>query len=167
MRLKHFSNKLLILALWSSFHVNAFAQPAASFDAGVVNRFYQLELQLIKTGTGFTPPVASRALGYTGLALYESVVPGISTYQSGDGIINGLGPNAITNPGSGPYHWPTSANNALATIIDSLYGNASPANKTLIRNLKDSFNLVFQSTIPMTNYNNSVAFGTQVAQDVF
>jgi uncharacterized repeat protein (TIGR01451 family) len=143
------------------------AQNASTYNSFVVNRYYQLELQLIPTTSGFTPPVASRAIGYTGMALYESVVKGIPTYQSADGILNGLGPNAITDAGAGPYHWPTAANNALANVIDSLFGNANAANKALIRNLKDSINTALQSQIPAANYNNSVAFGTQVAQDVF
>jgi uncharacterized repeat protein (TIGR01451 family) len=147
--------------------MTAHAQNAAIFNASVVNSYYKLELQLIKTTSGFTPPVASRAIGYTGLALYEAVVPGIPTYQTSDGVLNGMGPNAITDPGAGPYHWPTVANNALATVIDSLFGNATAANKLLIRNLKDSFNLVFQGQIPTATYTNSLAFGTQVANDVF
>lgn len=147
------------------FHISA--QDAATYDAFVATRYFNLELQLIKTTAGFSPPVASRALGYSGLALYESVVPGIPTYQSGDGIINGLGPGAITDPGSGPYHWPTVANNALGLIIDSLFGNASATNKLLIRNLKDSFNLAFQGQILVGTYANSVAFGQAIGTDVY
>ncbi len=158
---------LSVLGMWFFVSNLVHAQQASTYDAFVPNRYFGLELQLIKTVSGFSPPVASRALGYTGLALYEAVVPGIPTYQSGDGTVNGLGPNAITDPGSGPYHWPTVANNALGTIIDSLFGNASAANKALIRNLKDSLNTAFQSTIPPATYAQSAAFGTQVAQDVF
>jgi uncharacterized repeat protein (TIGR01451 family) len=146
-----------------------FAQNASTYNGYLAQRYYQLELQLIKTSTGigWSPPVVSRALGYTGLALYESVVPGMPTYQSADGILNGLGPNAITDPGAGPYHWPTSANNALGTLIDSLYGNVTAINKALIRDLKDSFNTAFLSQIPTATYNNSVAFGSAIAADVY
>jgi uncharacterized repeat protein (TIGR01451 family) len=163
----HSTRFALGLILLCFLRQTSWAQQTATYDAFVPNRYYQLELQLIRSVSGFSPPVASRALGYTGLALYESVVPGMPDYQSGDGIIHGLGPNAITNPGAGPYHWPTVANNAMATIIDSLFGNASPTNKSLIRNLKDSINTVFQGQVALSIYTQSVTFGTQVANNVF
>jgi uncharacterized repeat protein (TIGR01451 family) len=163
----HQALRLFFLGLlFSSFNL-LYAQNAATFDGYLAERYFQLELQLIKTGVGFTPPVASRAIGYTGLALYESVVPGIPTYKSTDGILNGLGPNAITNPGTNPYHWPTVANNALGTLIDSLFGNANPTNKQLIRDLKDSFNMAFSTQVVAATYSNSVIFGSVIAADVF
>ena len=60
----------------------ATAQTAYDENANVPHKYYELSLKLIKETPGFTPPVASRALGYTGLCLYESVVHGMPNYQS-------------------------------------------------------------------------------------
>jgi hypothetical protein len=38
------------------------------YPAGVATAWFTLQLQLIKETPGFTPPVASRALGYSGVA---------------------------------------------------------------------------------------------------
>lgn len=142
------------------------AQSVAQYSSEVAIKHYQLALQLVKTTPGFTPPVVSRALGYTGLTLYEAMVPGMSDYQSADGIIVGLGPGAITDR-SGSYHYPTVANNALATIIDSLFANTSAANRTLLHNLRDSLNAVYQTQTTVAIYSNSLAFGQTIAQDIF
>jgi uncharacterized repeat protein (TIGR01451 family) len=143
------------------------AQNVSQYSSEVAVKYYKLSLELIKTTPGFSPPVASRALGYTGLTLYEAMVPGIPSYQSSDGILNGLGPGAITDPSTAPYHYPTVANNALALIIDSLYANTTAANKTLLNNLRDSLNTVYQGQTTAAIYNNSLAFGQAVANDVF
>ncbi|MBK8023007.1 MAG: hypothetical protein IPK19_16680 [Chloroflexi bacterium] len=53
-------------------------------------------------------------LAYTGIALYESIVPGMPEYQSLAGQLNGLDP--LPQPSSGSdYHWAAVANSALAT----------------------------------------------------
>lgn len=143
------------------------AQNASQYSAEVAVKYYDLSLKLIKTTPGFSPPVASRALGYTGLALYEAVVPGIPDYQSSDGILNGLGPSAVTDPTTAPYHYPTVANNALAMVIDSLYANTTVANKTILHNLRDSLNTVYQGQTTATIYANSLAYGQAVATDIF
>lgn len=154
-----------LLLLYTPLYMNA--QNAAQYSSDIAVKYYNLSLQLIKTTPGFSPPVASRALGYTGLTLYESVVSGIPTYQSADGILNGLGPNAITDPTTAPYHYPTVVNNALAMVIDSLYANTTAANKTLLNNLRDSLNTVYQAQTSPSIYNNSLTFGQAIATDVF
>ena len=59
--------------------VNALAQakPASAYSSGVVYDWYYLDFQLIQQTPGFSPPVAARARGYLGLALYEAVGPGM------------------------------------------------------------------------------------------
>jgi hypothetical protein len=46
--------------------------PATDFDATVPTAWFDLQLKLVKETPGFTPPVAGRVFGYTGVALYES-----------------------------------------------------------------------------------------------
>jgi hypothetical protein len=56
----------------------------------VATEWYQLFLTLTKETPGFTPPVAARAFGYCGIALYEGMVPGAGQATSLQGQINGL-----------------------------------------------------------------------------
>lgn len=161
-----FSPKHVLFVCLLTISYFAQAQGTSQYSSDVAVKYYNLSLTLIKTTPGFSPPVASRALGYTGLALYEAVVPGIPTYQSAEGILNGLVPGAVTDP-SGSYHYPTVANNALALIIDSLYANTGATNKTTLHNLRDSLNAVYQVQTSPAIYANSVAFGQAVANDIF
>jgi hypothetical protein len=60
----------------------------SEFNANIDSR--GTDLQLIKSTPGFAPPVAACTLGYTSLALYESLVYGIPINQSLVGQVNGL-----------------------------------------------------------------------------
>jgi hypothetical protein len=157
--------KILLLALIGSM-TTVKAQNADQYDADVPNHYLGFTLKLTKEGTGFTPPVASRAWGYTGLALYEAVVPGIPSQTSTVGAIPEL--NTITTPDANAnYHWPTVANNALAAIIDSLWANASVLNKDSLHDIRDYYNTVFEGQIAAQDYADSKAFGEAIANDIF
>ena len=72
----------------------------------VANAYFDLAIKMTKETPGFTPPVAARAYGYTGVTLYESVVGGMSEYESLQGKINGLSAGALPNSEKGKeYHW--------------------------------------------------------------
>jgi PAP2 superfamily len=138
------------------------AQNAYGYDSQVAQDWFNRELYLIRNGAGFTPPVASRALGYSGLALYEALVGGMPNRSSLESQLTGL---TVTDPAPGVnYHWPTVANNCMATIIDSLWGNASAALKDSIHSLRDSYNAMYMS---QTDYAASKALGEAVALDVY
>jgi hypothetical protein len=96
------------------------APPAAStFDSAVPRAWFELALTLTRTTPGFTPPVASRAFAYEGIALYEAVVPGIAGHRSLRGLVHGL--IVLPElPHDANVHWPSAANAALAFMMRSL-----------------------------------------------
>jgi len=51
-------------------------------SAQVAHSWFTLQLQFIKADGNFTPPVASRSLGYAGITLYETVVGKMPQYHS-------------------------------------------------------------------------------------
>ena len=56
------------------------------FDAEVPTEWFDVARTLVQSTPGLTPPVAARAFGYTGIALYESVVARLpSTSVTGQG----------------------------------------------------------------------------------
>ncbi|HNL05950.1 MAG TPA: phosphatase PAP2 family protein [Chitinophagales bacterium] len=157
----------IVLICSAFFSLYSQAQNADTYNADVLVKYHDFALKLIRVTPGFTPPVASRALGYIGLGSYESIVQGIPTYQTADGVLLGLGPNAITDPVGTDYHYPTVANNALVYLVDSLFANMSTANRTALYNLRDSLNTVYQSQTTPTKYSNSVTWGGAIGVDVF
>jgi membrane-associated phospholipid phosphatase len=114
------------------------AAPAASaYSANVATEWFMLALQLTQQTPGFSPPVASRALAYLGLALYESTAPGVPGAASLAGQLNELSSLPWAQPDEA-LHWPTVANAALAAMTRLMYSNASAENKARIDLLERS-----------------------------
>ncbi|MSQ08302.1 MAG: phosphatase PAP2 family protein [Dehalococcoidia bacterium] len=93
-----------------------------------------------------SPPEASRIFAYTGVALYESVVPGMPGNQSLAGQLNGL--PEIPQPKSGEaYHWPTIADASIAAVLDGLFAGAAPSTKEELARLKIDNGRMFAGTV--------------------
>ncbi len=128
--------------------------------------WYQLEFKLIKETPGFSPPVAARALAYTGVALHEAVIWSERYGRSLSGQLNGL--SAVPRPVTGKrYNWEIVANSAMADIIRSLYPNASAANLLLIAALDSTNKAAASGSCGQDEISRSVGFGKQVAAAVY
>jgi hypothetical protein len=166
----------VLLALVSAFALSACEDDPTSpstvfpsadtYSADVPLAWGELSLTLTKETPGFTPPVASRAFGYLGLALYEALVPGMPGYQSLAGRVNRLDPLSEAEFGDG-YHWPTVANSALATMARYLYPNATPDNLVAIDHLEEQFAGAFASTVDGDVFTRSVTRGRTTADAIF
>ena len=136
---------------------------ADTYAADVATKWADAELLLIKNGAGFTPPVAARAIAYSGVALYEAVVPGLPAYQSLAGQLTNLG--TLPQPDAGQrYNWAVAANAAEALMIKNLFGNARVTQRATLDSLETALNLPFRTA---AEFDRSVKFGQQVAQAVF
>ena len=94
------------------------------YDAAVPDAHAQMLLRLVTSTPGFTPPVVSRVMGYFGVALYESLVPGMPGYRSLHRLLTGF-PLIAETPRSS-MHWPTVANHALGTVVRGLFPTGAP-----------------------------------------
>ena len=68
----------------------------AEYSSDVVLDWVELTLKLTEETDGFTPPVAARVYGYSGLALYESVRHGMPGYRSLEGQLSSF--SSVTFP---------------------------------------------------------------------
>ncbi len=137
-----------------------------NYSGEVSAKWFDLELQLIKTTPGFTPPVASRALGYTGVALYESLVPGMGNYVS---LKSKLG-FAYSLPATDlntNYFWPAVANAAMKSIISNIFISTGTENKSSVNNLYNEWHEMFTTQITTEDLARSVAYGETVANIIF
>jgi hypothetical protein len=151
-----FPSRLLALSAWPS---------ASAYTAEVPLRWFELALELVRTTPGFSPPVASRAFGYAGVALYEALVPGMPGRGSLAGQLNDLG--RPPGPSDRAYHWPTVANRALASILRSLFPTAVAESAAAIDELERRFASSAQTVLPLGIYRRSVARGEEVATHLF
>ena len=135
-------------------------------DADVATRWFDLALDLVRDTPGFTPPVASRAFGYLGVTLYESVAPGLDGYVSLAGQLNGLAPLPAPDPDE-RYHWPSVANSALAETSSRLLGEASPEAQGKIDGLEKTLARRFARDADAETLERSAAQGRAVAEAVY
>lgn len=154
----------LLTLLFTGFALTA--QDASEYPCTVVNDHSELLLEMVKTTPGFTPPVAARAFGYIGLTLYESVQPGMPANSSFDGILNEL--DNVPQPEDATIlHWPTVANNSIASVVELLFSNASDDNLATLNMIKDNYNAEFSAEISADSFNESVAYGEAVANHIY
>jgi hypothetical protein len=127
---------------------------------------YSCSKKLIKTTPGFGPGPSGRSFAYFGLTMYESILPGMPSYQS---LFLQLAGNSSfpSYKHAKEYYWPASVNAAMAQIIKSLFANTSDANKATIDSLEDAFTAKFYGKASGDELQRSVGFGKEVATVIF
>lgn len=138
------------------------ARTANEFDSEVVVEWYALIKTLTTETQGYTPPVAARAFGYTGVALYEAVVSGIPNRTSLSGKLNELRTNLVLD-GTKTYHWPSVANETLAAMTQHFYANTSQERLDAIAALEAKFKGRFLAENGQEIYDSSTDLATMVS----
>ncbi len=148
--------------------INGHLQQTKTFSSEVVQQWLNRQLAMFRLplppGTG--APSADRAFAYTGIALYEAVVPGMPAYQSLSGQLTGLPAMPETEPGKA-YHWAASANAALAAISRSLFATTALSNKTAMDDLEAQLQAQYATEVDAMTLQRSINFGRAVAQIVW
>ena len=136
-----------------------------TFSSDVAIDWITMQMRLMRaSGQGNTPLI--RLYAYTGVALYESVVGGMPAFQSVASQLNGLSGLPETQHGFA-YHWPSTANAAMALINKKLFPTASAANQAAIDSLENALKAQYQDDADAATIDRSIAFGKAVAQKVF
>jgi len=138
------------------------------YPSDVVISWLNMQLNMLRVPmpVGVSAPDASRALAYCGIALYETVEPGMPTYQTLSGQLNGLPSIPVTEPGMA-YHWPAAANAALAYMNRHLFPLASAENQTAMDNLENQLQNTYANEVDAATLQLSIGFGRSVAEIVF
>jgi hypothetical protein len=109
--------------------------PSASDD--VLRQWYRLSLALIRHTPTYSPPVASRALAYLGIAAYEAVASGSPDLGPLAGQLNGLEPLPVRNQDL-VYDDAVVLHAALASMVRSLFANTGPSGQQAMSRLVQS-----------------------------
>ena len=147
-------------ALNHTFPTNAYSQEVAI-------RWIDMQLELMRTSSPFIgglPP--SRVFAYAGIALYESVVPGMPAYQSLSGQLTGMPVMPAIVKGLS-YHWPACAHAALATMNRNFFPNASDGSKVAMNALEEELNTMYKTEAGEEVFQRSIKFGKAIAQLIF
>ncbi len=138
-----------------------------NYSSEVAFKWMDMHLRLYRTNAtpvGGLPP--QRYFGYSAIALYESVVPGMPAYNSLSGQLTDMPAMPETLHGHA-YHWPTCGNAALAAMTRNFFPNTSVANKASIDSLENALNSAYQTEVTNDVFQRSVDFGKAVALLVF
>jgi hypothetical protein len=142
------------------------ATSADTYDHHVTTAWADMAVELIRGASGFTPPVASRALGYLGVTLWEAAAPGIPGARSLAGQLNGLETLPLPAPGE-EYSWPLVVNSAAAAILHKLFAEASAQQHSAINGLERSIAIRYRALAPRDVRDRSRQFGQQLADAIF
>lgn len=146
--------------------VSAVSPSAKVYSGAVACKWNDMTLQLIRSTSGFTPPVASRALGYSNLAAYEAVVPGISDHRSVQSALN-LSYTLPDTDVKQRYNWALCSNAAYYQSVRLLFANTSMTNKSRIDSLYLTLKTELGTTEAADVITRSDNYGIAVADQVF
>ena len=132
------------------------------YDASVAIAWFELAAQLVEAER-WSPPVASRAFGIAGVALYETLVPGMRGARALAGQLRDW-PGAVQ--ARGPCHWPTVVNAAMASTWRGLFAGAAPATMARLEALARDTAAGFAAPLPPGIEARSVAQGETVSRAV-
>lgn len=139
-----------------------------NYSSEVSQKWHDLQLRILRLPLGSNPYGlnGNRYFAYCGIALYESVVPGMPGFQSLQGQLNNMPVMPTTESGKA-YHWPACANAALAFLNKNFYTNVSMSTKASMDSLEIALNAEYQFQVSPEIFQRSSAFGTTVAQRIF
>lgn len=140
-------------------------QPIASnTNAQVAVDWMEAYRQVVKS-EGKNPPQASRIYAYAGIAVYESVVPGMQGYQSLQGQLSGL--DKLPKPAMfGQLDYAAIVNEAMYQTAVKLFGTIKPENTVVIEDLHTKYFKADVKRVFAPVLQNSVDFGKMVASAI-
>ncbi len=137
----------------------------SEFTSNSLNEWIKLNLDLVKTTPGYTPPVASRAFGYIGVGLYETVAPGVPNSKSMVGQLNGL--SSLPSPDyTKEYDWKIATDAYFENILPLFFPTAIAAEKDSINVLVNK-NKGNNGAVKADVVTRSQEFGKAIAKAIF
>jgi len=112
------------------------------------------------------PPPAARAMGYLGVAMYQSVVQGIPDGHSLEGQLKDFNNLPKADPEK-EYDWNTVMNNAAYIVCDQGLSRYMGPNTPNLKNLRDKMNHKQDSILANPDvFNRSKEYGEQIGNAV-
>lgn len=142
-------------------------EPIPSIDASEVTVLWgKMTLNVMYKLPGNTPTYASRALGYAGLTMYESVVNGSANQKSLVGQLTDLKTLPKPEPNQ-IYNWVIVLNAGQARILKQLFTFADNSRLAKIDSLELGVRRLFFDKEAPSVIDRSVAYGNAVADAIF
>ncbi len=160
-----FLRHLAVLALLATITVPPAAAQSGVPATEVVRAWYKLVLELIRHTPTMSPPVAARAMGYVGVAVYETTASGSPDMTPLSGQLNGLTTGPARDP-SQPHDEATALHAALSSTVSALFANTGPTGKRALSAMTDKFGAKITAGLPDDLVARSTAHGRAVAAHI-
>ncbi len=158
---------VVVLALatgLASFGTEAVAQ-AAFTGHGVLWAWNNMALELTRHTATYTPPVASRAYAYIGVAAYEAVASGNDKLQTLAGQLNGLGQVPLRDAGQA-YDDAIVLDATMSGVIHDLFSNTGPTGHRAMDALEAKLSTGLAEGAAPEVATRSVAYGKAIADHI-
>ena len=97
----------------------------------ILRQWYKVVLMLVRHTATYSPPVASRAFAYLGVAAYQAVASGSTSLVSLEGQLNGLKALPPRDP-SRQYSDAVITHCVLASAVKTFFGNTGPTGQRVM-----------------------------------
>ncbi|ULQ57768.1 vanadium-dependent haloperoxidase [Flavihumibacter rivuli] len=134
------------------------------YPSTLATKWFDLGADLSRVTPGFGPGMVARTMGYSGLALFESIAP--AEVVLGRVFSRLSGQSVEPDPGK-RYYWPAAANAALAHSFRRYFAAASDANRARIDSLENAQLNELRSGDDTVGIGNAIDFGVRVAEAIF
>jgi hypothetical protein len=152
------------LSLVAAF-ASAEAQPSGADPRIVLLGWYDMALALTRHTATFSPPVASRAYAYLGVAAFEAVASGSDRLNTLAGQLNGLSDTPPRDPGAA-YDDAVVLDAALSSVVHALFGNTGPTGRRAMDALDAKLDAAVDQGLPPDVVARSEAYGRAVATHI-
>ena len=150
------------VALAKSANANGFAH-TKQYSSEVATDWFNNLTEITRTKPYFVGQ-AVRILTYSSIALYESVVPGMPSYQS---IYQHITGNVIEADKKKDYYWPACANAAIARVSSRMMQAYPAPDLTAVQALEAQYNAKFAAILTPEQLQFSDDFGKQVGDIIY
>lgn len=137
------------------------AAAQAPNDGDALRRWYHLVLRLVRHTPTYSPPVASRAFAYLGIAAYQAVASGSTSLVSLEGQINGLSTLPRRRPGES-YSDAVIVQCVMAKAVRSFFGNTGPTGQRVMAATEKKLKAEVLAGVDATVAARSLAYGEQL-----
>ncbi len=136
------------------------------YDATVVQKWNYLFLQVERNAAGYRPCPTARALGYMGLAAYESCATAMTNYKSIATLYPALRIPAVETGKT--YQWDLVVHASYATLFKKFFANVQTNDLFAIATLETNLENELRIAAPTKEIaDRSIAYGKQVAEAVY